>query len=69
MELHALLVTSGRMGHARSYLHLSLSPSVHCWSAEEDHVIGGADAQKSRSLAKQIGADKVKARAHFLAAL
>lgn len=64
--IHALLITSGSMKHARAYLHRTLAQEVHCWSAEEDHIIGGHDTQQTEQLVQQLGVDAVKRRTRFL---
>ena len=64
--IHALLITSGIMKHARAYLHRTLAREVHCWSAEEDHVIGGHDTQQTQQLVQRLGVDAVKRRTRFL---
>ena len=64
--IHALLITSGIMKHARAYLHRTLAREVHCWSAEEDHVIGGHDTHQTQQLVQRLGVDAVKRRTRFL---
>lgn len=64
--IHALLITSGSMKHARAYLHRTLTREVHCWSAEEDHIIGGHDTHQTQQLVQRLGVDAVKRRTRFL---